>query len=75
MQSSSVSGLRAHPEVTWNYSEVESNGLRDHWSSFHPIDTYLSSSSRFFVKSEVFMAATMKNAVFWDVMPCGCCKN
>jgi hypothetical protein len=21
------------------------------------------------------MAATMKNAVFWDVMPCGSCKN
>jgi hypothetical protein len=21
------------------------------------------------------MAVTMKNAVFWDVTPCGCCKN
>jgi hypothetical protein len=21
------------------------------------------------------MAATMKNAIFWDVMPCGSCKN
>jgi hypothetical protein len=21
------------------------------------------------------MAVTMKNAVFWDVMPCGSCKN
>jgi hypothetical protein len=21
------------------------------------------------------MAVTMKNAVFWDVMLCGCCKN
>jgi hypothetical protein len=21
------------------------------------------------------MVVTMKNAIFWDVMPCGCCKN
>jgi hypothetical protein len=21
------------------------------------------------------MALTMKDAVFWDVTPCGCCKN
>jgi hypothetical protein len=25
--------------------------------------------------SEVFTAVTMKNGVFWDVMPCGSCKN
>jgi hypothetical protein len=24
---------------------------------------------------EVFTAVTMKNGVFWDVMPCGSCKN
>jgi hypothetical protein len=24
---------------------------------------------------EVFTAVTMKNAVFWDVTPCGSCKN
>jgi hypothetical protein len=24
---------------------------------------------------EVFMAVTMKNGVFWDVMPCRSCKN
>jgi hypothetical protein len=23
----------------------------------------------------VFTEVTMKNGVFWDVMPCGCCKN
>jgi hypothetical protein len=27
------------------------------------------------VRFEVFMAVTMKNGVFWDVMPCGSCKN
>jgi hypothetical protein len=24
---------------------------------------------------EVFMAVTMKNAIFWDVLLCGSCKN
>jgi hypothetical protein len=27
------------------------------------------------LRFEVFTAVTMKNAVFWDVKPCGCCKN
>jgi hypothetical protein len=27
------------------------------------------------VSSEVFTAVTMKNSVFWDVTPCGSCKN
>jgi hypothetical protein len=26
------------------------------------------------VRFEVFTAVTMKNGVFWDVMPCGSCK-
>jgi hypothetical protein len=26
------------------------------------------------VRFEVFTAVTMKNAVFWDVAPCGSCK-
>jgi hypothetical protein len=28
-----------------------------------------------FERFEVFMAVTLKNAVFWDVTPCGSCKN
>jgi hypothetical protein len=28
-----------------------------------------------FVRLEVFTAVTMKNGVFWDVTPCGSCKN
>jgi hypothetical protein len=28
-----------------------------------------------YVKFEVFTAVTMKNGVFWDVTPCGYCKN
>jgi hypothetical protein len=29
----------------------------------------------FNVRFEIFMAVTMKNGVFWDVTPCGSCKN
>jgi hypothetical protein len=28
-----------------------------------------------YIEFEVFTAVTMKNAVFWDVTPCGSCKN
>jgi hypothetical protein len=28
-----------------------------------------------YIRSEVFTAVTMKNAVFWDVTPCGSFKN
>jgi hypothetical protein len=28
-----------------------------------------------YVRFEVSTAVTMKNSVFWDVMPCGSCKN
>jgi hypothetical protein len=28
-----------------------------------------------YVRFEVFTAVTMKNDVFWDVTPCGFCKN
>jgi hypothetical protein len=28
-----------------------------------------------YVMSEVFTAVTMMNNVFWDVTPCGSCKN
>jgi hypothetical protein len=28
-----------------------------------------------FVRFEVFTAVTMKNGAFWDVTPCGSCKN
>jgi hypothetical protein len=27
------------------------------------------------VRFEVFRAVTMKNGIFWDVTPCGSCKN
>jgi hypothetical protein len=30
---------------------------------------------KIYVRFEVFRAVTMKNGVFWDVTPCGSCKN
>jgi hypothetical protein len=30
---------------------------------------------RCYVRFEVLTAVTMKNVVFWDVTPCGSCKN
>jgi hypothetical protein len=30
---------------------------------------------RYCVRFEIFTVVTMKNAVFWDVMPCVSCKN
>jgi hypothetical protein len=32
-------------------------------------------NSGYLVRFEVFTALTMKNCVFWDVTPCGSCKN
>jgi hypothetical protein len=32
-------------------------------------------NSTYFVTFEVFAAMTTKNSVFWDVTPCGSCKN
>jgi hypothetical protein len=31
--------------------------------------------SDYIVRFVVFTAVTMKNGVFWDVTPCGSCKN
>jgi hypothetical protein len=34
-----------------------------------------SPTSQYRVRFEVFTAVTMKNAILWDVAPCGVCKN
>jgi hypothetical protein len=33
------------------------------------------STQTFHARFEVFTVVTMKNGVFWDVTPCGSCKN
>jgi hypothetical protein len=32
-------------------------------------------TGEWYVRFEVFTALTKKNAVFWDVTPCGSCRN
>jgi hypothetical protein len=39
--------------------------------SVHP----LKRTNFHYVRFEVFTAVTIKNGVFWDVTPCGSCKN
>jgi hypothetical protein len=34
-----------------------------------------SPAGKCYVRFEAFTAVTMKNAIFWDVTPCGSCKN
>jgi hypothetical protein len=36
---------------------------------------YFLTETETYVRFEVFTAVTMKNGVFWDVIPCGSCKN
>jgi hypothetical protein len=43
--------------------------FNESYSKVH-IDKHLSDNVRF----EVFIAVTMKNAVFWDMTPCSSCK-
>jgi hypothetical protein len=62
---------------------IKPKSLRPHiaGSYIHTLsqtDTYLGfplSCFFVFIRFEVFMAVTMKNAVLWDVTPCGSCKN
>jgi hypothetical protein len=48
-----------------------SMNVRMHWYTYQYF-TLIASNN---VRLEVFTAVTMKNGVFWDVTPCGSCKN
>jgi hypothetical protein len=39
------------------------------------VPIYITRSRVLFVRFEVFAAVTMKNAVVWDIVLRGCCKN
>jgi hypothetical protein len=43
--------------------------------SVKPINLCFAAKEKYHVRFEVFTAVTMKIGVFWDVMPCGSCKN
>jgi hypothetical protein len=44
-----------------------------HWE--HTISLLHRSASEIYARFDFLTAVTMKNAVFWDVTPCGSCKN
>jgi hypothetical protein len=55
-----------------------SSSVRSHisWSSkVQNISFALVGTINIHVRFEVFTAVTMKNGVFWNVTPCGSCKN
>jgi hypothetical protein len=41
----------------------------------HIMSPLQSSAGKYYVRIEVFTAVTMKNAISWEVTPCGSCKN
>jgi hypothetical protein len=53
-------------------SEFRSSGISGTQNFVSPMLQQLSFSP---VRFQVFTAVTMKNGVFWDVTPCGSCKN
>jgi hypothetical protein len=79
------SGLRAETRHQKRIAEDEQllNAIRHtifggHPTLILPLDgntSRLLELSLFCVRFEVSTAVTMKNAVFWDVTPCGSCKN
>jgi hypothetical protein len=39
------------------------------------LSMFVTMTNSLHVRFEVFTVVTMNNDVFWDVMPCDCCKN
>jgi hypothetical protein len=56
-------------------SGMVGRGNRNTRRKTSPIVKLSTTNPTWVVKLEVFTAVTMKNGVFWDVMPCGSCKN
>jgi hypothetical protein len=58
----------ASPFLTWNVTTILFSLHQIAYTRRSPLANH---TARF----EVFTAVTMKNDVFWDVTPCGSCKN
>jgi hypothetical protein len=68
--------------VSYGHGEEHSETRNQGTSSAPLLYRYLSynnlmhkTNSVAFARFEVFTAVTMKNGVFWDVTPCGFCKD
>jgi hypothetical protein len=57
-----------HPPINWLSRMIQFYSTFDFWSKYR--NKYIN-----YIRSEVFTAVTMKNGIFWDVTPCGSCKN
>jgi hypothetical protein len=59
------------------FLNVAQSNLRDKYKSFGRIKLVAVGFNKMLVlvRFEDFTAVTMKNGVFWDVTPCGSCKN
>jgi hypothetical protein len=69
-----VCHFRSQLLVLWTLSIVQNSNW--YKTMCRKLDLFLSSGEGgLSVKSQVFMAVTMKNTVFWDVTPCCPCKN
>jgi hypothetical protein len=64
------------PDIETPMRTSHSSSVRRYRCSNQPVADYDPRQIDYsFVRFEVFTAVTMKNVVFWDVMPCGSCKN
>jgi hypothetical protein len=52
--------------------QMSCNECQSNRQTFRQLRTLVSYKD---VRFEIFTAVTMKNGVFWDVTPCGSCKN
>jgi hypothetical protein len=62
---------------TWFYwyNSLRSNEMKRNTFRRQMLSCAWTCDYRRYIRFEVFMAVTMKNGVFWDVTPCGSCKN
>jgi hypothetical protein len=67
--------VQSHSAVGNLGSNKKSNDLFGRQTRHFGVGSTMPNPGFRFVRFEVFKAVTMKNDVFWDVMPCGFCKN
>jgi hypothetical protein len=68
--------MRYRNNTRWNFGNYRTwDQRREDWSIQFTLRHLRNSTTDQFSRFEGFTAVTMKNGVFWDVTPCGSCKN